>query len=190
MPAPSTQTARLLLRAPTLADLPQVCAIHGDPQTNRFNPHGPASDAASADKLHTWIDHWQRHGFGYWAITLLAQPQQIIGFGGIMQAYFGHEPGLNLYLRFSPAAWGQGYAGEMAQAALRLAFEDLHAPRITGLVRPDNLPSRRVLERLGLTLDGQLDDFPGLPPSLLYRLSADDHAAALALAGVAQDARG
>ncbi|WP_025128306.1 GNAT family N-acetyltransferase [Pseudomonas sp. PH1b] len=180
MPAATAHTARLLLRAPTLDDLPQVCAIHGDPHTNRFNPNGPASDAASGEKLHGWIDHWQRYGFGYWAIERLDRPRQIIGFGGIMQAHFGHEAGLNLYFRFSPEAWGQGYASEMARAALQLAFEELHAPWVIGLVRPDNLPSRRALERLGLSLNGQLDDFPGLPPSLLYRLDADDHGLTLA----------
>jgi len=42
-------------------------------------------------------------------------------------------------------------------------------------VRPDNLPSRRALERLGLSLDGELDDFPGQAPSLLYRISAPDN---------------
>jgi len=52
---------------------------------------------------------------------------------------------------------------------------ELHAPRVTGLVRPDNLPSRRALERLGLSLDGELDDFPGQAPSLLYRISAPDN---------------
>jgi len=177
MPCSVTHTARLLLRPPSLADLPRVCAIHGDPQTNRFNPNGPASDAASRDKLDSWIAHWRQHGFGYWAITRLDAPERIIGFGGIMQAYFGQAAGLNLYFRFSPEAWGQGYANEMGQAALHVAFNELHAPQVTGLVRPDNLPSRRALERLGLTPEGELDDFPGQAPSLLYRLNAHDHPA-------------
>ncbi|OBZ22926.1 GNAT family N-acetyltransferase [Pseudomonas protegens] len=175
MPASCRETARLLLRAPTLDDLPQACAIHGDPQTNRFNPNGPINAAACADKLHGWIEHWQQHGFGYWAIALRSDPQRLIGFGGIMQGFFGHEPGLNLYFRLRPEAWGQGYAAEMARAALHLAFSELHAPRVTGLVRPDNLPSRRALERLGLSLEGELDDFPGQAPSLLYRISAPDN---------------
>ncbi|MCY7259377.1 MULTISPECIES: GNAT family N-acetyltransferase [Pseudomonas] len=170
-----TRTTRLLLRPPTLADLPQACAIHGDPQTHRFNPCGPDSAEATSDRLHSWIAHWQQYGFGYWAIARLDAPQQIIGFGGLMRAHFGQEAGLNLYFRFTPEAWGQGFANEMAQAALQLAFGELLAPRVTGLVRPDNLPSRRALERLGMTLDGELEDFPGQPPSLLYRLNAQDH---------------
>ena len=41
---------------------------------------------------------------------------------------------------------------------------------VLGLVRPDNLPSRRALERLGLALIDTLDDVAGEAPSLLYAL--------------------
>ena len=170
-------TERLLLRQPTLADLGAAHAIHGDPETNRFNPNGAASREDCRDKLQGWIEHWRQQGFGYWVICRREQPQTILGFGGIMDSRFGEQAGLNLYFRLAVHAWGQGYAGEMAAAALDLAFRRLHRPAVIGLVRPDNLPSRRALERLGLSLYGELEDFPGLAPSLLYRLDAADYLA-------------
>lgn len=171
----ATCTARLLLRAPTPDDYAAACTLHCDPQTHRFNPNGPDSRAGIHGKLQEWIEHWHRHGFGYWAVCERAQPARVLGFGGIMHRPFGARSGLNLYFRFAVDAWGRGYANEMGRAALQLAFEELHQPQVIGLVRADNLPSRRALERLGLTRDGELDDFPGLPPSLLYSLSADTY---------------
>ncbi|MGE7955017.1 GNAT family N-acetyltransferase [Pseudomonas sp. NPDC089530] len=175
-----TLTARLLLRPPTLDDLAITCQIHGDPRTQRYNPAGPDNAEASQRRLQGWIQHWREHGFGYWVICDCARPERVLGFGGIMHSRFGERSGLNLYFRFAVDAWGQGYANEMANAALHLAFFELRAEQVIGLVRPDNLPSRRALERLGLTLDGELDDFPGLAPSLLYSLSAEHYFAAKA----------
>ena len=176
----TTITARLLLRAPTAADLDVVQLIHGDPRTQRYNPASPDSRESCRQRLLGWIEHWRDQGFGYWVVCDRTQPERVLGFGGVMHSRFGERSGLNLYFRFIVEAWGQGYASEMAGAALHLAFRVLGKAQVIGLVRPDNLPSRRALERLGLTRDGELDDFPGLPPSLLYSLSAERYFAAQA----------
>ncbi|AZD35576.1 Protein export cytoplasm protein SecA ATPase RNA helicase [Pseudomonas chlororaphis subsp. aurantiaca] len=171
----TTLTARLLLRAPTAADLDITQLIHSDPRTQRYNPAGPDSRESCQHRLQSWIQHWQEQGFGYWVVCDRAQPERVLGFGGVMHSRFGERTGLNLYFRFAVEAWGQGYASEMAGAALHLAFRVLGKEQVIGLVRPDNLPSRRALERLGLTRDGELDDFPDLAPSLLYSLSAEHY---------------
>jgi len=176
----TTLTARLLLRAPTAADLDVTHLLHSDPRTQRYNPTGPDSRESCQHRLQGWIQHWQDQGFGYWVVCDRAQPERVLGFGGVMHSRFGERSGLNLYFRFAVEAWGQGYASEMADAALHLAFRMLGKEQVIGLVRPDNLPSRRALERLGLTRDGELDDFPGLAPSLLYSLSAECYFAAKA----------
>ena len=48
--------------------------------------------------------------------------------------------------------WGQGFATEAAQACKAWGFANLSADRIISLIRPENLPSRRVAERNGMTL--------------------------------------
>jgi [ribosomal protein S5]-alanine N-acetyltransferase len=62
--------------------------------------------------------------------------------------------------------WGHGYATEAARACLDYAFRDLGAAEVVSLIRPENLPSRRVGERNGMTVDKQIL-FHGLP-HLLY----------------------
>ena len=154
-------TERLILRKPVEGDLQTLFDIHGDPATNVYNPAGPhTSVKESKTMLKTWLDIWQRHGFGYWSVVLKSEPQTLLGFGGVSLKDNGGEPYLNLYFRFSPKVWGRGYASETARAALEHGCE-LGYSEIIASVRPDNAPSIRVLERLGLTYFSTIKDKHG-----------------------------
>ena len=48
--------------------------------------------------------------------------------------------------------WGQVLAPEAAGACRDYGFDKLAAGRLISLIRPENLPSRRVAEKVGLTL--------------------------------------
>lgn len=162
-------TARLLLRAPVPADLQRFHAIHSDPQANLFNPAGPlASMEAAQDAFATWLAHWDRHGYGQWAVATLALPAHVIGFGGLALRAYGSVERVNVGYRFDPAAWGQGYATELAAATCDTGLATLGLPELFGLVRPDHHASIRVLEKIGMRLADVLDDVPGQPPSLVY----------------------
>jgi ribosomal-protein-alanine N-acetyltransferase len=47
--------------------------------------------------------------------------------------------------------WGRGYATEAARASLHFGFENFKFDHIIALVHPENIASRRVLEKCGLT---------------------------------------
>jgi [ribosomal protein S5]-alanine N-acetyltransferase len=51
------------------------------------------------------------------------------------------------------AQWGRGYATEMAAAVLTHAFTVLDLARVIGLTWPENVPSQRVLEKIGMRFD-------------------------------------
>jgi RimJ/RimL family protein N-acetyltransferase len=168
-----TRTARLLLRRPRESDLDTLFAIHGDPETNRFNPAGPMKTRGEAEaSLHSVLTHWERHGFGYWAVENLPEPGHVIGFGGIIRKALQDRQTLNLYFRFRPQAWGNGYASELTSAALDLAFGPLGESEVVGIVRRNNTPSIRALERAGLSRIGEIDDLAPHEPSLIYAIRA------------------
>ena len=81
------------LRPPGADDLDDVFRIHGDPRTNRHNPAGPDPDlAASRARLAEWLEHWQRYGFGYWAVE--DDDGAVIGFSGVRHEGHRGQPGL------------------------------------------------------------------------------------------------
>jgi RimJ/RimL family protein N-acetyltransferase len=173
--APSEVMSKSLVFAkPSAAHLRAMLAIHCDPRTHAHNPFGPPTAATAATLFEGWLAHWDREGFGYWAICSSATSHEVLGFGGIMRKPVGSRFGLNLYFRLSPLAWGQGLASAIAREALSQAFIERGEPEVLALVRPANTPSRRTLERARLSVIDTTDDVSGQEPSLLYRISRAD----------------
>lgn len=173
MPA-SLRSARLILKKPSEADIPRLFAIYGDPRTHTFNPAGPYPNIEKARMVMLeWLEHWHKHNFGGWTIAIpsatAGQADEVIGFGGISYLNYGDEPRANLGYRFAVEAWGKGYATEFGRFALAHAFHVWHLPEVYGLVRPHHQASIRVLEKIGMTLAGELDDVPGEAASLIYK---------------------
>lgn len=167
---PCCHTGRLVLRRPREEDLDAAIAIHGDPATNRFNPLGPATPDMIRTALKAWDTHWHQHGFGYWSVSTLAEPDRIIGFGGIMLKTVVDEEALNLYFRFTPRAWGQGYATELGEAAIHSAFNLLGFDEVRATVLERNLPSRAAVGRLGLVQTRAVPGLSPMGPNLVFSL--------------------
>ena len=167
-------TRRLVLRPLRDSDLDMLTVLNADPAVNRFcaaaTPHGRVATEA---QLKVWLAHWQTHGFGHWAIAEREQPDQLIGFGGLMHRSVAGHAGLYLYYRITPQAWGRGLASEMALHAFVQAFEQRHEGAVVAAVLPNNAPTRKTLESLGLRLKGTLADGPGSAAALLYELTAN-----------------
>ncbi len=48
-----------------------------------------------------------------------------------------------------PEQWNRGFATEMGRASLEIGFERLGFPEVASWALPNNLASRRVMEKLG-----------------------------------------
>ncbi|MFZ6745873.1 GNAT family N-acetyltransferase [Undibacterium sp. JH2W] len=169
------KTERLLLRKLERSDLDSAALIHGDPATNIYNPTGPRSRETTRTLLDAWAGAWECQHFGYWTVCPIDDPDQVLGFGGVMRKQIGDFSGLNMYFRFAAHTWGKGYATEMARAALHAAFVILQEDAVYGLVRPGNAASRRTLEKIGMQLWSDVDDVPGEAASLIYRITQDEY---------------
>ena len=70
---------------------------------------------------------------------------------------------------FERAAWGRGYATEVASAIVQWGFEELGLERIVAVASPENAGSRRVMDKLGMRYEGVR---PGSgQPSVYYSLT-------------------
>ena len=148
----SQQTERLLLRRPTQADLEFLADLFSRPELVAHRPDPtPDTPQQSAARLARDIDHWDRHGFGRWAVEV---NEKLIGFGGVTLS--SDFDGLNLSYHLHPETWGHGYATELGRGSLRAAFGPLRADRVIALARPANPASRRVLEKCGFVFEREI----------------------------------
>jgi len=125
--------------------------------------------------------HFQERGFGLWAVEVPGEAS-FIGFVGLsvprFEAHF--MPAVEVGWRLDRPYWGRGFATEAARASVADGFERIGLEEIVSFTIPTNLPSRRVMERLGMTRD-EADDFehPAIPIGhrmrrhVLYRLRRD-----------------
>ena len=174
LPGLLMETERLLLRAPQPDDLPALQQLLAEPAQQRFERVDPQQ---ASERLALWRADWVSQGQGPWAVLLRDAPELgALGFGGLRHQRLAGTPALLLSFSFRSQFWGQGYAAEMALAALGLAFGSLGAGAVQALLPPGNAAARKTLERLGLHLKGSLAEVPGQAPSLLYEITAQQHA--------------
>ena len=144
------ETERLILRRFTLADSDSLATMWSDPDVTRYLPGGqPFPRERSERGLRYFMNHWETHGFGTWAIVLKAVPETFIGYSGIQNVPDGSA--VELLYGLAKPYWGHGYGSEAAQACLHYGFEVAGLERIIAVAFPDNLASRRIIEKLGFT---------------------------------------
>ena len=98
------------------------------------------------------LDSYQQHGFGLWIASLKSTNQFAGQCGLVLQEVEGRQEVEIGYLFLRPR-WGQGLATEAAQACRDHGFARLGFTRLISLIDPANVASRRVAEKVGMTLE-------------------------------------
>jgi ribosomal-protein-alanine N-acetyltransferase len=146
---PTLETARLLLRRPTLADVAALYAFLGDPAAMR---HTQVDATLRACRRRVAVHEYYRRRNGYAPWTVLTRADgRIVGWGGLYQDPFGPGWGVEVGYHFHPAAWGRGYATELVTACADVADRVLGLPELWAFAHPDNRASDRVLAKAGFT---------------------------------------
>ena len=156
---PTIETARLRLDRLSVVDFDAMWSIHADPETNQFNPAGPLTGRSAAQRMFgEWLGHWHEHGFGYWTVR---DDEGVIGFSGIRHAIWNDRAVLNLAYRYTPRAWGNGYAAEVAAVAVELWRTEHSARPLVAYTTPGNTASQRTALAAGLERRPDLDRSTG-----------------------------
>ena len=176
------ETERLVLRPWEDRDRAPLAAILGDPHVRRYYP-----SVATPEQVDAQIDaarlKAETVGYHFGAAELKSTGQLVglIGIGHIPEAtravLRGH-PLVEVGWQFDKAFWGQGLAPEGARAWLDHGFGTLDLPEIVAFTYAGNLPSQRVMTKLGMVRDREGDfHHPSLPqghalaPHVLYRIA-------------------
>ena len=172
------RTERLILRRWREADRAPFAAMNADPVVTEYlqGPRPRGRSDAFVDRIER---HWDEHGWGLWAIEV-PDVAPFIGYVGLWPAPVAAEGAVEVGWRLAAEHWGHGYATEAAREALRFGFEDVGLDEIVSFTVPQNVRSRRVMQRIGLVRDAAGDfqhpevdagRFPHLVAHVLYRLS-------------------
>ncbi len=176
------ETERLLLRGWEDRDRAPLAAIMTDPQARRFYPRTLTADETSAE-IDFALERTRTVGFHFQATELKRSGMLagLIGLGAIPDATRAAIPGrpqVEIGWLLDRRFWGQGLAPEGASAWLDHAWNVLGLPEVVAFTAAINLPSQRVMEKIGMPRDRTSDfDHPKLSsghplrPHVLYRIA-------------------
>jgi RimJ/RimL family protein N-acetyltransferase len=134
-------------------DLEVYSQIVADPEVMRYIGKGQALSYDEAKlRIERMLSSFRDNGFGMFAV-IDRKSRRLIGRCGLQ--YLDNSPEIELGYLFEQDAWGKGYATESAKEVLRHGFQDLEMERIVAVTYPENTPSRRVLEKIGLKYIGE-----------------------------------
>lgn len=140
------ETDRLILRPLGSADVDAIFAMRSDSEVMRFIRE-PQNRAESVSWVKLVSSRWASDNIGFCGIVE-KQNGEFIGWCGLWQL---QETGdIEIGYAISKDSWGKGFATEAAGRFLRFAFEELKPDRIVAVAEPENTPSRRVMEKIGM----------------------------------------
>jgi RimJ/RimL family protein N-acetyltransferase len=141
------EAKRLEFRGMGPDDLDDMAALLGDPTVMTYYPRPKTRQEAAR-----WIE-WNRglyrmRGYGLWLLT--TNEGDFVGDCGLTPQVVDGVTELEVGYHVVPALQGRGYATEAAAASRDFARTVLGATRLIALIDPDNRPSQRVAEKIGL----------------------------------------
>ena len=173
-------TERLVLRRWRESDVAAFAKLNADPEVMRYFARTYDVDE-TRERVVSWSEAFETRGYAPWAVEV---PGHFPFIGFVGPALIRQPPWLagklEMAWRLDRPFWGKGFATEAARASLRDVFERLEPPEIIAYTAAINLPSRKVMERLGMTEDKSaafdhpaVEENKTLRPHVVYRMTRE-----------------
>ncbi|MGM1046980.1 MAG: GNAT family N-acetyltransferase [Bacillota bacterium] len=154
---PILETERFVLRQLKQDDSREIFQYFSLDEVTKFYDLESFANIEQAEELiRRWNERFERNQGIRWGITLRSESRVIgtCGFHGWMKNHYKAEIGYEL----TPEYWRQGYMTEVIQKIIEFGFNNLGLNRIEAFVEPENVGSRKVLEKIGLSEEGTLKE--------------------------------
>jgi ribosomal-protein-alanine N-acetyltransferase len=143
------ETDRLFLREIVPADFNELYRMNSDPETMKYVGDGSTrSHEQMQSELKMLMSHYiKKAGLGIWA-TVLRDSKAFIGASGLV--YYDNTSEIEVGYRLLKEYWNKGYATEASRELLNYGFTVLGLKKIVSSAHVENVPSRRVMEKIGM----------------------------------------
>ena len=157
------ETAHMVCERLRPDHLPELEVLLRDPRVSRWvsaTAEPPSVDEV-ASGLAAKVEHWERYGFGLWLLRDRSTGE-MVGRGGLQHTFVAEMHEIEVGWAIVPGRWGEGLGTELARTSLEVAFEQLHLLQVVAFTLPDNVASRRVMEKAGFRFEREIEHV-GLP---------------------------
>ena len=149
------ETERLRLRSYREDDLDDLHAMFSDAEHMTWYPA-----PFGIEETRGWIDRrfeeYREDGFGLWIVEDRATGA-FLGTAGPAVRIVDETRHIEIGWHTRPGRKGEGIAPEAGAAARDWAFENLDVDHLISIVRPENVASGRVAEKIGMHVDHETD---------------------------------
>lgn len=180
-------TKRLKLRTWKTIDINPMAQINANPKIMEYFPSTQNLDETK-QFIDVCTDRYKKYGFTFFPVEL-KNNSKFIGFVGLNVPGFkipnfksDSKLIVEIGWRIDSNYWNQGYATEAATEVIKFSFDTLQLLELISFTTTKNLPSRRVMEKIGLTYSENNDfDHPNLDSSsplkkhALYKISRSEY---------------
>ena len=142
------ETKRLIIGHFTCADIHMWASIEADPLVRKFVDGKCLSREEAGHYVKMNMDSYAVNGFGRFAVRSKTS-KRLIGMCGFLQ----QDEEIDFGYRYSAETWGKGIGYEAANKVLNYGLEHLKLKKICAGVAIDNIPSIKILERLGFEFE-------------------------------------
>ena len=155
------ETNQLILRHQVIEDLDDLWALYQNPNIAKYIPDAPLTREEAQKELEWHMNGYPKHPeLGLWA-TIHKESGRFIGRCGLLPWEIDSQHEVEVAYTIAQEFWGQGLGTEAADGILRYAFGTLKLSRLICLIDPDNIPSQKVAEKIGMSLEKRVDGIDG-----------------------------
>lgn len=178
------ETENLIIRPYSIEDLEDLHNVYSDEAVMAFIPEGVMSYEWVKDLI-KWMNEYcyenntPDHIIKFGVSVVHKESEKVIGWCGLGALDCKPED-VEIFYGLSSEYWGQGLATEAAKAMLNYGFEVIGLNRIIAIVNPNNIASKKVIEKIGMRFKSVLkvDDpnYNGYDGELYYSMTKDEWA--------------
>jgi len=150
------ETPRMVLRKLNEGDVDYLQCIFSDSKAMQFYP-GTKSISETKDWIRKQRERYKKNGYGLWACHLKDTGEFVGQCGLVFWENINGNEEVEIGYLFVQSHWKKGLATEAAKACLNYAHKKLEKNRFISLIRPENMPSRRVAERVGMCVEKEAE---------------------------------